>query len=106
MMSTEGTAAALPSDYVRNFIEQLEHPETRLHTDTRRDRHDVAWSGTSWGDTGRAAILAEMKRVGELNMALAGIIDHWREFSGMMFENNTDYGFDERIELIAKLVGR
>ena len=46
------------------------------------------------------------KRVGEFEMALRGVIDHWREFGHMMIENKTDYGFDERLELIAKMVGR
>ena len=62
-------AAARPDDYVRKFIEQLEHPETRLHTDTRCDGDDV-WSGTSWGEAGRTAILSALKRSRDLESAL------------------------------------
>ena len=49
-------------------------------------------------------------RIEKLEIALAGIIDHWREFGGMMVYNNSenrdDYGLDERIERVAPLVGR
>ena len=53
-----------------------------------------------------ARLAKQLARIGELEMALLGVIDHWREFGSMMIENKTDFGFDERIELIAKMVGR
>ena len=103
MSDTEGTAAARPEDHVREFIKELEHPETVLKTDTRRDGSDV-WSGTSWGHAGRDAILARLQRAERLEAMLIGIVDHWWEFGDMMIENKDDYGFSERIDLAAKLV--
>lgn len=70
-LSTEGTAAARPEDYVREFMEQLEHSETRLHTDTRRDADDV-WVGTNWGEAGRAAILGALRSSDEVRLWRAG----------------------------------
>lgn len=55
-LGEHAAAQASPADYVREFMQQLEHPETRLRTDTRRDGSDV-YGGTSWGDAGKAAIL-------------------------------------------------
>ena len=60
-LPTEGTAAARPEDRVREFMQQLEHPETRLRTDTRRDGSDV-YGGTNWGDAGKAAILDALRK--------------------------------------------
>lgn len=72
MSDAEGTAAARPEDYVREFMQQLEHPETRLKTDTRRDGSDV-YGGTSWGIAGREAILAALKRGRECEAALRAL---------------------------------
>ena len=57
---TEGTAQAQPADFVRSFERQLEHPETRLKTDTRENESDV-FSGTNWGTAGKAAILEALR---------------------------------------------
>jgi hypothetical protein len=107
MSDSEGTAAARPEDHVREFMKQLEHPETVLKTDTRRDGSDV-WGGTSWGHAGRDAILARLQRAERLEAVLTGIVDHWWEFGDMIVfnnvENKDDYGFSERIDIAAKLV--
>lgn len=47
---------------------------------------------------------AQRLRIAELEMALAGVISHWREFGEMMCKDQTDYGLDERIEAAAKLI--
>jgi hypothetical protein len=54
-------AETQPADYVREFMKQLAHPETRLRTDTRSNPDDV-WGSTNWGDAGRAAILAVLQK--------------------------------------------
>jgi hypothetical protein len=72
MSDTEGTAAARPEDYVREFMQQLAHPETHLKTDTR-PHADTVYSGTSWGHAGRDAILAALKRGRECEAALRAL---------------------------------
>ena len=72
MSNTEGTAEATPDDCVREFIKQLEHPETRLKTDTRRDGSDV-YGGTNWGTAGREAVLAALRRGRECESALRAL---------------------------------
>lgn len=52
-------------------------------------------------------LLAHLNAV---DRALNGIIDHWREFGGMIVFNNAvnrdDYGLGDRIEAAANLVVR
>lgn len=49
-------------------------------------------------------------RVLSLEQTLARLVNHWREFGGMIVTNNAvnrdDYGFDEQIEAAAKIVGK
>ena len=41
-----------------------------------------------------------------LHTALSGIVSHWYEFGEMMVNNQTDYGFDERIDAADKLLAK
>lgn len=50
----EGTSQARPEDFVREFIEQLEHPMTALQTHTRSGADDPVWGSTNWGGSGQS----------------------------------------------------
>ena len=43
-------------------------------------------------------------RIDTLERALAGIVNHWREFGEMMINNQDDYGLDERMDAAATLI--
>ena len=58
----ECTAQTRPEDYVREFIAQLEHPMTALQTHTRSGTDDPVWGSTNWGEAGKAAILAALRK--------------------------------------------
>ena len=61
-MEDTGTAAAQPEDYVRRFISDLENPEVFLRTEYQQGGECKVWATTSWGDAGKAAILAALRK--------------------------------------------
>lgn len=63
-MSDNEAKAARPEDYVRRMIEDLKDPEIALRTEKQ-------FSSTSWGDAGKAAILAALARSVILDQMIA-----------------------------------
>ena len=49
------------------------------------------------------------RRIKELEATLRRVVNHWREFGEMIVLDNAtnrdDYGFDERVEDAAKIIG-
>ena len=73
------------------------------------DKIDYTWNGRLCVHERIAADCSEC-RAERIEVALRGIVDHWREFGEMIVLNNAvnrdDYGFDERINAAARLLIR
>lgn len=107
LSSGEIVRSEVTFDYCLMYVQKLHQNETPVSEWTE----GVCDDGAAILRDGEMVPITELlEHLNKTDRALAGIINHWREFSDMMIFNNAvnrdDYGMSERIEAAAKLVGR
>lgn len=70
------------------------------------DGNGEFWEISLRDDHQLTRVAPALPREKEIERSLDNLVDHWFEFGDMMINNQDAYGFDEKVDDAAKLIGR